>query len=98
MITGAPRQVFLQRLLGRRYADLRFLWRRLRLHPTWRLTRRFTRRYGFQVRRGPFKGLTFTFKALVLAENPVAKLLGSYEAEIADDIRQAVREGYEVIV
>jgi hypothetical protein len=64
-----------------RAAELLFRYGVMRL-PNNRVTRRYVRRFGLTVRRGPFQGLQFPPE--VVGRNPflTPKLIGSFEAEL----------------
>lgn len=61
-----------------------------------RMVRLITDRHGWIVQSGPFKGMKYVREARCSALLP--KLLGTYEAEVADVILHAVNEDYPVIV
>jgi predicted O-methyltransferase YrrM len=79
------------------HADITHLlrWRRL---PVARPTRRFVRRHGLRVQGGPFAGMTYPSSAVGRAEQLVAKLLGSYEAELHEPMASVTAEPWEQIV
>src|SRR5688500_985732 len=73
----------------------RLTWRR---RPIAGPTRRFAKRHGLSVRRGPFHGMTYPESAVGLAEQLVPKLLGSYECELHGALEQVIQGDYEQVV
>lgn len=75
------------------------LWRYgiMRL-PNHRVTRRYVRRFGLKVRRGPFEGLEFPHE--VVGRNPflTSKLLGSYEQELHPWVERVAQAGFGLVV
>lgn len=72
--------------------------RQKRRQPLARYTRAFVRHFGAEVRRGPFAGLRYTRRGIAMAEDVVAKLLGSYERELFSVIEEAIARRPPVIV
>ena len=78
-------------------AEAAVLRRKLR-QPTARYTRAFVRHFGAAVLQGPFTGMVYTRRGVAMAEDVVAKLLGSYEREIFDVVEEAIARRPEVVV
>lgn len=72
--------------------------RQKRRQPLARYTRAFVRRFGAVVRDGPFAGMVYTRRGIAMAEDVVAKLLGSYELELFPAIEEAIARRPHVIV
>jgi predicted O-methyltransferase YrrM len=75
------------------------LWRYgiMRL-PNHRVTRRYVRRFGLTVRRGPFQGLEFPKE--VVGRNPflTSKLIGSYEAELHPWVERLAQQPFRRVL
>lgn len=63
---------------------------RVRRQPQRRPTRRYLRRHGYAVLRGPWEGLTYDALTARVANDVAAKLLGSYEEELHEALREAI--------
>lgn len=72
--------------------------RHKRRQPLARYTRAFVRRFGAEIRDGPFAGTVYTRRGVAMAEDVVAKLLGSYERELFGVIEEAIAGRPRVIV
>jgi len=55
-------------------------------------------RYGLEVRSGPFAGMTYPQDTLGRASALGAKLLGTYEQELAPTIEKLIRERFQTIL
>jgi hypothetical protein len=66
--------------------------------PNRRVTRRYVKRFGLRVRRGPFEGLEFPPE--VLGRNPflTAKLIGSFESELHPWIERIAQEPFTRVI
>jgi predicted O-methyltransferase YrrM len=75
------------------------LWRYgvMRL-PNHRVTRRYVRRFGLSVRRGPFAGMELPRE--IVGRNPflTAKLIGSYESELHPWLERVTAGPYRLVV
>jgi len=69
-----------------------FLWR-IRA-----VTEEYVRRYGVQVRAGPFAGLRYPTGLAAAPGDLVAKLLGSYERELHGVLEEWIAEGYRQVI
>lgn len=92
------RKRFLQAILRGRYNDVRYLWRLARRHTTRELVDSYSTDSEVPVAGGPFRGLIMKRRALILAEHPIAMLIGSYEEEISAEVRDAIEASYDVFV
>jgi hypothetical protein len=72
--------------------------RHKRRQPLARYTRAYVRRFGAVVRQGPFAGLRYTRRGVAMAEDVVAKLLGSYERELFGVLEEAIARRPPVVV
>jgi hypothetical protein len=93
------------RLARNGYSPARSLWRARRPRSLWKLTSpaggptlAFVERYGLTVRRGPFAGLRYPPAAVGHASLLAAKLLGSYEEELADIVSGLVASGFRRLI
>ena len=60
------------------------------------LCKRYIARQGLVIQAGPFKGLNYIRTAT--GSSLLPKLIGSYEMEVADFIRQAIAAGYTTVI
>jgi len=79
------------------HADVmhRLRWSR---SPVARITRAYVRLHGLVVQDGPFKGMVYPRFAVGRGELVVAQLLGAYERELQDPIREVISHRYASIV
>ena len=84
----------LRRRLVRNWLPRR-LWMKLNLG---RATMKIVDRYGLEVRSGPFAGMRYPEEALGRASVLGAKLLGTYEQELAPTIEALIRERFQTIL
>jgi hypothetical protein len=87
----APRRYLLRRARRHRWA----LARELGIHQA---TRRFSELAGTGVRRGPFAGLVYPPEWFPQADVAVAKVIGSYEAELHPIIEEVIAEAPSLFV
>jgi hypothetical protein len=87
------------------YSPVRTLWRAHRPRALWKLTSpagaptlRFVEQYGLTVRRGPFAGMRYPASAVGRVNFLGAKLLGSYEEELAPVVGEFLRHGFARVV
>jgi hypothetical protein len=87
------------------YSPVRTLWRAHRPRALWKLTSpagaptlRFVEQHGLTVLRGPFAGMRYPASAVGRANYLGAKLLGSYEEELAPVVTEFMRRGFRRIV
>jgi len=70
------------------YRQHRPVWWWLRTHAAGRVTARYVKENGLTVKRGPFKGLTYSTAAVGHVGFIPAKLCGSYEPTVVDKLTE----------
>lgn len=93
------------RLLGGGYSPLLTFWRAYRPRWLWALTSpvarptlSFVDRHGLTVLRGPFAGMRYPPESVGHVNFLAAKLIGSYESELAPVVAELVRRRFRRLV